>query len=288
MMDNASCQLQQVISTPELVVENLHLGDPFWTPNSLSVEITNRSDSTLYLTIDIRCVVPDQVGGWQRQFYHELAPGERRSVSEEYHLKRILSPWYALFRGPCAVKARVTFARFSAEQFHPDAQGRRTYFGDVPDSILFQKWFEVLISADPPDKGVPVKPILPEAGDVTLERALPGGDSTGEHEMTVTLRNHTGEGRSVYVHVDTPGWGNGAEHLLPAHQSTELAVPYEINEPSHRGDGPRRILLQVIQLPLNFDELDIGEQRFFCRWLYRDAVPQAVVAEKSFPVRSEQ
>ena len=288
IMDSTNGTFTHIVATPELRAENLDLGDPHWRENRLEMDLSNRSEAPVYLTLDIRSTAPGEVGGWQKGFFYELAPGERRRLSEPYHLRRILSPWYAIFRGPCLSKVRVTLARLSAEQFHPKSGGRPATFLEAPEGILFQKWFDVLVPADPPAEGAPVKPVLPEAGDVAYEGAEVGPMDAGEGELIVALRNHTGEPRAIYVHVDTVGWGDGDEHLLPPDQTSEIHQPYVIYPGSVSKEEPGQIILQVIQLPLNFDELDIGEERFWCRWRYRDEVSQAdVIRGEYFPVPTD-
>ena len=95
--------------------------------------MANHGDASLYLTLDIRACVVGETGGWERCWFYELGPGACRDVIETYRMKRVLCPWYAVFRGPAAARVRITFCTLTREQFEA-----RTPFHDVPKGILFQ------------------------------------------------------------------------------------------------------------------------------------------------------
>ena len=278
IMENTVNDLE-LVATPMLLIERLRLGEPCWSMNQFTASATNRSEHPLYLTLDIRSAVPGHEGGWEKGLFYELGPGEQRQLEEEYYMKRILSPWYAVFRGPSVGRVRVTIALLSKEEFQ-----KRTTFHQVPDKMIFQKWFDLLIPADPGEHGIPVKPVLPQADDVTLEAATPDGFSVGEHALALQLHNHATETRRIYVHVDTPGWGNGEEFDVPPAEIVDLSFRYAINANwrSYPSNSSYHLTLQVLQLPLNFDALDIEGERAFCRWRYGDSVPEAIVTAKTF------
>jgi RNA polymerase sigma-70 factor (ECF subfamily) len=226
IMEGACSHLDHVVSTPELVIERLSLGDHRWGTNQVSVWVQNPSGKPLYLELDVRaCVSSGHTMNWQRQWWHEVGPGEERELTEPYVMMRIFSPWYAVFRGPGIAKVRVTFARLSEDEFR-----KRLYFMDNPATAVFQKWFEVVVPADSQEKGVPVKPVLPAARDITLDAVKLGPRSPGEHEMLVTLHNHTSEERALHIHVQTPTRGQGADHVLTPEEPKAIPLRYFIHQ----------------------------------------------------------
>ena len=283
IMDGAGSDLDHVASTPELVIERLSLGEHRWGTNQVSAWVTNHSPTPLYLELDVRaCVATGRTFNWQRQWWYEVGPSEEREVTEPYVIMRIFSPWYAVFRGPGIAKVRVTFARLSEDEFR-----KRVYFMDNPATIVFQKWFEVVVPADSKEKGVPVKPVLPKAGDVTLDEVKLGPRSPGEHEMLVTLRNHTSDERAVHIHVETPTRGEGADHVLAAEEAKVIRLPYFIHQEWQRyvPEGELgSISLDIIQYPLNVDELDLDGHRGAMCLQYQQNVPEATVASERFPL----
>ena len=283
IMNGADPDLNHVVSTAELVIERLSLGDHRWGTNQVSAGVKNHSRTPLYLELDVRaCVASGRTFNWQRQWWYEVGPAEEREVTEPYVIMRIFSPWYALFRGPGIAKVRVTFARLSEDEFR-----KRVYFMDSPATVVFQKWFEVVVPADSQDKGIPVKPLLPKAGDVTLDEVKLGARSPGEHEMLVTLRNHTSDERAVHIHVETPTRGQGADHVLAPEEAKAIRLPYFIHQEWQRyvPEGELGcISLDIIQYPLNVDELDLEGHRGAMCLQYQQNVPEATVASERFPL----
>jgi RNA polymerase sigma-70 factor (ECF subfamily) len=285
IMENSQSDLDIVISRPELVVGGLGLGEHRWGENVVSAHAINRSGSRMFLGFDVRaCVASGITTNWQRQWYYELGAGEERELSETYEISYIFSPWYARFRGPGLARVRVTFALLTEGDFH-----NRVAFLDCPRKLLFQKWFEVVVPADGESYGVPVKPILPKAGDITLQGVELPSLLPGEHETQLTLANCTPEPRDVCVWMESPGWGTWTIYTLPQDAVTTLRPRYLVHENwqalAEGGKPDPAILLTVTQLPLNMAELDIGGEEGVFAWQYASNVPEATVARERFVLR---
>ena len=278
-MENTDTELDLVVSTADLLARKLCLGERRWGENHFSAEVTNRSQSSLRLALDIRtCLTAGNAMNWQRQWYYELAPGENRQLTETYRISRVFLPWYSVFRGPSKAMVRITFALATEEQLSRPKPG--ILFGQL-ERILFQKWFDVVVPADSEEQGTPVKPILPEAGDITLEN-VDLSLEPGEHECQLTLCNHTRDDRAVVVRVCTPGMGISRGGVLTANGLTDIQVRYRILEDWQRWtdgrDTPPDVVLRVIQFPLNLEDLDIDGERGAFLFHYERNVAEATAA----------
>ena len=283
LMEPEQSDLETVVSRPDLAIENLNFGQHRWGPNHIRADVRNLSPSSLYLALDVRTCVAKGTN-WQRQWFYELGPEERRDLTEEYEINYILSPWYAVFRGPGVAKIRITLTLPTQQQYQ-----ERVVFLNLPDRAIFQKWFELIVPADAGDKGMPVKPVLPTPGDVTLEDLQPESLAPGEHHMRLVLRNHAQEPREVAGRIDTPNWGWKTQRfMLEPMKVTEVKMKYvfhpDVGNPARSSNlGEMRLL--VVQCPLNLDELEVDS----CFWpsAYRKDVPEQVVAERCFPLTNE-
>lgn len=281
VMEKQQTDLRHVVSVPGMSVMDMTLGEHRFGQNRFMVQVENIGREQAYLGLDLRtCVAGEHGTNWQRQWFYEVPAGARQRIAEEYNINRVLCPWYSVFRGPGVARIRVSFACLTRS----DVLDRHNFIGES-NRLLFQKWFEIVVPADAQGKGAPVRPVLPAAGDVTLETIEMGPHSPGNHSMRVTMRNNTHESRKVHLHVDTPGWGADAATLtlIPGPQQVRVEYVLHDNWSDYVGrtHTPPEVVLSIVQLPLNMDDLDIADVPFF--WVrYAERTPEAAVAEEHF------
>lgn len=281
LMENSEACLRRAAETPQLVVEDLDLGEHRWGENRFSCCVKNTSGERVLLGLDIRTCVA-KAGDWQTQWFYELKPGEERHLSETYHIFRVLCPWYAVFRGPGMARVRVTLTQLSEEEFQEQSG---EFICRSPGDFLFQRWFQVMVPADSQSQGIPVAPVLPKAGDVTVENVELGSISLGKHLLRVTCRNHTDEARQLHLHVNAPAFGAGKRLCLEPNADTEAWLEYWVHRENAADGGDRTLLLLVVQLPLNVNDLDLQDAGPVFLSQYMAEVPEALVAKTSFALK---
>jgi len=279
LMDNSESDLRHVVKTDDVTVEDLTLGEHRWDENRVSCCMKNTSGASMLLGLDIRTCVA-KAGNLQTQWFYQLEPREERRLTETYHVFRVVCPWYAVFRGPGMARIRVTLARLSQKEFR---QQSGEFIGRSPDDLLFQRWFEVLVPADDQARGAPVAPVLPKAGDVTVENVHLGSTPPGKHALRATCRNHADEARQVQLHIDTPRFGGGERLCLEPNAYEDVELEYWVHDKDVLDtEGEHALLLQVVQLPLNLNELDLEGVGPAFLPQYIAEVPEALVARASF------
>ncbi len=279
IMENSESDLRDVVRTGDLVVEDLTLGEHRWGENQFSCRVKNISGGKVFLALDIRSCVA-KAGNWQTQWFYELEPGEERLLSESYNVLRLLCPWYAVFRGPGTARIRVTLARLNENEHR---QRWSQFIRQAAEDLLFQRWFEVIVPADSQAEGVPVAPVLPKGTEISVDKVDIGSASPGKHRLGVACGNNTDEARQVHVQVETPAFGWAERFSLKPNGKTVARLDYYVHPDDVRDQkGERRLLLQVIQLPLNVDELDLEDAGTAFVPQYLEEVPQASVAKASF------
>ncbi len=104
--------------------------------------------------------------------------------------------------------------------------------------------------------------------------------------LRVTCRNHADEARQVQLHIDTPGFGGGKRLRLEPNADENAQLEYWVHG-KDLGDagGEHTLLLQVVQLPLNVDELDLEDVGLVFLPQYISEVPEALVAKASFALK---
>jgi len=275
-MNNRLSDVATAVSLPDVTVQNVSFGEGRWDANVLTMQAVNRGKSDIWLGIDLRTCT-SHGGNWQRQWWQKLEPGHETQIRREYHIRRVLSPWYAVFRGPGLARLRLTLALWTSQA---GSQGPTTNPLECMDCCVYQRWFDVPVPADPSTAGAPVAPVLPDKGDVTLEDLKLGPLSPGRHRLELTLRNHTNQPRQIGVHVDTNGWGGSlCEHVLVPQQRVTVTPEYTICAGPVGQAAPGEMHIQVFQFPLNLARLDLGQERSMLWWVpYLHEVEQAWIA----------
>ena len=277
--------LEHVVEIPDLVLRDLSLGEHRWGMNPLTFKALNRGDQPLLLGLEVDVRIPDTPTGFTAHKTWAIPPGDQQAFERPYLIPHLYCPWFAVFRGPGAARIRVTFVRLSPEEHRTSFSVRDR----DPATVIFQRMFEVIVPAEAGPDREPVKPILPKQGDVTVERVEPDIVSAEHDRLRVLLRNHTPQVRKVRFDLHGNDWGQ--ERLIDLPASAETWSEIEYQAPASRPGRDERIhsapqvVLEVQQLPVNFDALDTETPVRYYYHLYLQQVPEARIVRREFPLK---
>ncbi|MAF09610.1 hypothetical protein CMK11_04095 [Candidatus Poribacteria bacterium] len=237
----ADFEREALTETDVIRATDMRLDGPRWGVNGLSLHLVNKSHTVRVVIMDVRTEVREDRGmNWQTQFQYELDPGTERTVRESFNITRILRDFgYVSRDGRIALRLSLSLAP-------PDAGGPNRA------QPFFQK--EYLLRALPEQLTRTPGPDLPEPGEVTVQSLDLGTPAVGANVATATLVNHTGEAKSLYLHIDVDGggYGGGACHTIYGKGRQEIRQNYRIN-PHEQDPVTARVWLAV--LPHNIDAL---------------------------------
>lgn len=88
--DKGKILLPDRFETDEIIISNMDLGDRCFGENVFQADIQNKTEKTLYFTLDLRSEPKDGfTGNWQTQFIFILSPTKIKKISANYELRLI-------------------------------------------------------------------------------------------------------------------------------------------------------------------------------------------------------